>query len=121
MLKSVVATSRSILFQFLLEAMTIVTVDGVLGVACGYGVTATLQTLPLAAGRIARPTSQTDPLPVCGTDQIEALRHEHRRSLREPLWRQKPAPSDRRSAVAAGTSACATSYQRLASRFLESN
>jgi len=30
------------------------------------------------------------------------------RSLREPLWRQKPAPGDRRRAVAAGTSACAT-------------
>ena len=28
-----------------------------------------------------------------------------RRSLREALWRQKPAPGDRRSAVAAGTSA----------------
>ena len=47
MLKSIGATSRSILFQFLLEAMTIVTVGGVLGVACGYGVTAALQTLPL--------------------------------------------------------------------------
>jgi hypothetical protein len=29
-------------------------------------------------------------------------------SLREPLWRQKPAPGDRRSAVAAGMGACAT-------------
>jgi hypothetical protein len=32
------------------------------------------------------------------------------RSVRELLWRQKPAPGDRRSAVAAGTSACATSF-----------
>jgi hypothetical protein len=31
------------------------------------------------------------------------------------LWRQKPAPGDRRSAVAAGTSACATSYQEMGS------
>ena len=38
------------------------------------------------------------------------------RSLREPLWRQEPAPGDHRSAAAAGRSACATSYQRLASR-----
>jgi len=47
MLKSIGATSRSILLQFLLEAMAIVTVGGVLGVACGYAATATLQTLPL--------------------------------------------------------------------------
>ena len=40
---------------------------------------------------------------------------EHWRSPWERLWRQKPAPGDRRSAVAAGRSACATSYQRLAS------
>jgi len=46
-LKSIGATRRSILFQFLLEAMAIVTAGGVIGVACGYGVTATLQTLPL--------------------------------------------------------------------------
>ena len=32
------------------------------------------------------------------------------RPLRAPLWRQKPAPGDRRTAVAAGTSACATSF-----------
>ena len=46
-LKSIGATRRSILFQFLLEAMAIVTLGGVIGVACGYAVTATLQTLPL--------------------------------------------------------------------------
>ena len=46
-LKSIGATSGSILFQFLLEAMAIVTAGGVIGVAIGYGVTATLQTLPL--------------------------------------------------------------------------
>jgi putative ABC transport system permease protein len=46
-LKSIGATKRSILAQFLLEAMAIVTVGGVLGVAAGYGVTAFLQTLPL--------------------------------------------------------------------------
>jgi len=46
-LKSIGATRRSILFQFLLEAMAIVTVGGAIGVAFGYGATATLQTLPL--------------------------------------------------------------------------
>lgn len=46
-LKSIGATRRSILAQFLLEAMAIVTVGGVLGVLAGYGVTAFLQTLPL--------------------------------------------------------------------------
>jgi hypothetical protein len=35
------------------------------------------------------------------------------------LWRREPALGDRRSAVAAGKSACATSYPRLASRLLE--
>jgi putative ABC transport system permease protein len=47
MLKSIGATRRAILFQFLLEAMAIVTLGGLLGVGIGYGVTATLQTLPL--------------------------------------------------------------------------
>ena len=46
-LKSIGATSGSILFQFLLEAMAIVTAGGLIGVAIGYGVTAALQTLPL--------------------------------------------------------------------------
>ena len=35
-LKSIGATSRSILFQFLLEAMAIVTVGGAIGVAVGW-------------------------------------------------------------------------------------
>jgi putative ABC transport system permease protein len=46
-LKSIGATRRSILSQFLIEAMAIVTAGGLLGVLCGYAVTATLQTLPL--------------------------------------------------------------------------
>ena len=46
-LKSIGATRRSILAQFLLEAMAIVTAGGVLGVAAGYAVTGLLQTLPL--------------------------------------------------------------------------
>jgi len=53
MLKSIGATSRSILFQFLLEAMAIVTLGGVLEVACGYGVTATLADAA-AAGAVAQ-------------------------------------------------------------------
>ncbi len=47
MLKSIGATRRSILSQFLLEAMAIVTVGGALGVLGGYVVTEGLQTLPL--------------------------------------------------------------------------
>ena len=46
-LKSIGATRRSILLQFLLEAIAIVTFGGVLGVFCGWAVTAVLQTLPL--------------------------------------------------------------------------
>ncbi|HWQ52042.1 MAG TPA: ABC transporter permease, partial [Bryobacteraceae bacterium] len=46
-LKSIGATRRSILAQFLLEAMAVVTLGGVLGVAAGYGVTSVLETLPL--------------------------------------------------------------------------
>ncbi|MBZ5727592.1 MAG: ABC transporter permease [Acidobacteriia bacterium] len=46
-LKSIGATRRSILAQFLLEAMAIVTVGGVLGVAAGWGLTWLLGTLPL--------------------------------------------------------------------------
>jgi putative ABC transport system permease protein len=46
-LKAIGATRRSILGQFLLEAMTIVTVGGVLGVAAGWGLTSLLGTLPL--------------------------------------------------------------------------
>jgi len=55
-LKSIGATRRSILMQFLLEAMVIVTAGGVLGVLCGYGVTTALQTLPLL-GPIFKDTS----------------------------------------------------------------
>ena len=46
-LKSIGATRRSILSQFLLEAMAIVTVGGALGVLGGYVVTEGIQTLPL--------------------------------------------------------------------------
>jgi putative ABC transport system permease protein len=46
-LKSIGATRRSILAQFLLEAMAIVTFGGVLGIAAGWGLTALLGTLPL--------------------------------------------------------------------------
>jgi putative ABC transport system permease protein len=46
-LKSIGATRRSILLQFLLEAMAIVTLGGMLGVAGGYAATALLGTLPL--------------------------------------------------------------------------
>jgi putative ABC transport system permease protein len=46
-LKSIGATQRSILFQFLLEAMAIVTFGGLLGVLGGWAATTTLQTLPL--------------------------------------------------------------------------
>jgi putative ABC transport system permease protein len=46
-LKAIGATRRSVLWQFLLEAMVIVTGGGVLGVAVGWAVTALLGTLPL--------------------------------------------------------------------------
>ena len=46
-LKSIGATSRAILAQFLLEAMAIVTAGGALGVAAGWLVTWLLGTLPL--------------------------------------------------------------------------
>jgi len=46
-LKSLGATRRAILFQFLTEALAIVTLGGILGVLAGYGATATLRTLPL--------------------------------------------------------------------------
>jgi putative ABC transport system permease protein len=47
MLKSIGATRRSILAQFLLEAVAIVTVGGIIGVAAGWAVTAVLGSLPL--------------------------------------------------------------------------
>jgi putative ABC transport system permease protein len=46
-LKAIGATRRSILAQFLLEAMTIVTAGGALGVAAGWGLTSLIGTLPL--------------------------------------------------------------------------
>jgi putative ABC transport system permease protein len=46
-LKSIGATRRAILWQFLLEAMAIVTGGGVIGVAVGWGLTMLLGTLPL--------------------------------------------------------------------------
>ncbi len=47
MLKSIGATRRAILAQFLLEAVAIVTVGGIIGVAAGWAVTAILGSLPL--------------------------------------------------------------------------
>ena len=47
MLKSIGATRRAILAQFLLEAVAIVTVGGLIGVAAGWAVTAVLGSLPL--------------------------------------------------------------------------
>jgi putative ABC transport system permease protein len=46
-LKSIGATRRAILAQFLLEAVVIVTAGGALGVAAGWAVSALLGTLPL--------------------------------------------------------------------------
>jgi putative ABC transport system permease protein len=46
-IKSLGATRRSILWQFLFEAMTIVTVGGVVGVALGYCITRVIGSLPL--------------------------------------------------------------------------
>jgi putative ABC transport system permease protein len=46
-LKSIGATRAAILFQFLAEAMAIVTMGGLIGVFIGWGVTAGIQTLPL--------------------------------------------------------------------------
>jgi len=46
-LKSIGATRGAILWQFLAEAMAIVTIGGLLGVLIGWGVTEGIQTLPL--------------------------------------------------------------------------
>ncbi len=46
-LKSIGATRSAILWQFLIEAMAIVTFGGLLGVLLGWAVTAGIQTLPL--------------------------------------------------------------------------
>ncbi len=56
MLKSLGATRRAILLQFLLEAMAIVTIGGALGVAAGWAATDLIQTLPLL-GPIFKDTS----------------------------------------------------------------
>ena len=57
-LKSLGATRRSILAQFLLEAMAIVTLGGVLGVVAGWSLTSLLGTLPLL-GPLFHDTSGT--------------------------------------------------------------
>jgi putative ABC transport system permease protein len=57
-LKSLGASRRSILGQFLLEAMLIVTVGGVIGVAVGWSLTSLLGTLPLL-GPLFKDTSGT--------------------------------------------------------------
>ena len=46
-LKSIGATSRAILGQFLPEALAIVTAGGLIGVACGWGIAEIAGTLPL--------------------------------------------------------------------------
>ena len=57
-LKSIGATRRSILFQFLLEAMAIVSFGGLLGVMGGWLAISLLQTLPLL-GPLFKDTSGT--------------------------------------------------------------
>ncbi|MFL6463979.1 MAG: ABC transporter permease [Bryobacteraceae bacterium] len=57
-IKSLGATKRSILLQFLLEAMTIVTIGGILGVALGFAVTMGIGSLPLL-GPLFKDTSGT--------------------------------------------------------------
>ncbi|SRR5579883_198977 len=57
-LKSFGATRRSILAQFLLEAMAIVTFGGAIGVAVGWGLTSFIGTLPLL-GPLFHDTSGT--------------------------------------------------------------
>ncbi len=59
-LKSLGATRRSILAQFLAEALAIVTVGGVLGVAAGYVATIALGTLPLLGPLFKDTTGQGD-------------------------------------------------------------
>ena len=57
-IKSIGATRRSILSQFLLEAMTIVTLGGLLGVALGFCITRLIGSLPLL-GPLFKDTSGT--------------------------------------------------------------
>jgi putative ABC transport system permease protein len=56
LLKSLGATRRAILAQFLLEAMVLVTAGGALGVAAGWAATSLIDTLPLL-GPIFKDTS----------------------------------------------------------------
>jgi putative ABC transport system permease protein len=57
-LKSIGATRRAILAQFLLEAMAIVTIGGAIGVLAGWATTSMLQSLPLL-GPLFKDTSGT--------------------------------------------------------------
>jgi putative ABC transport system permease protein len=59
-LKSLGATRRAILFQFLVEALAIVSLGGVLGVLVGYGVTATISSLPLLGPMFKDKSGQGD-------------------------------------------------------------
>ncbi len=59
-LKSIGATRGAILLQFLAEAMTIVTIGGVLGVLLGWGATSVIQTLPLMGPMLKDSTGQGD-------------------------------------------------------------
>jgi putative ABC transport system permease protein len=59
-LKSIGATRGAILFQFLAEAMAIVTVGGLIGVLIGWGVTAAIQTLPLLGPLFKQTNSEGD-------------------------------------------------------------
>ena len=60
MLKSLGASRRSILGQFLLEAMLIVTVGGIIGVAVGWSLTSFLGTLPLLGPLLRTPAASGD-------------------------------------------------------------
>ncbi len=57
-MKSIGATRGAVLAQFLLEAMTIVTAGGLIGVLIGWGATAAIRTLPLL-GPLFKDTSGT--------------------------------------------------------------
>ena len=59
-LKSIGATRGAILLQFLAEAMTIVTMGGLLGVLLGWGATSLIQTLPLLGPMLKDTTGQGD-------------------------------------------------------------
>jgi putative ABC transport system permease protein len=59
-LKSIGATRGAILLQFLAEAMTIVTLGGLLGVLLGWAATSVIQTLPLLGPMLKDTTGQGD-------------------------------------------------------------